>query len=254
MSSAMQFIYFLLSIVSILTTPNPAFLSNAAKPPVDSIHRPPKIPQPLPVQRFYLGPDQLRQLHFKPTVNSIQLSEGHETKFNCSIDIPDPRVEPTILWMKNGQDLAANGQVVINELQTITDGVATLLSTVRCVRHHEKALQLYSIHLSSIYCLDMLLLMTMAMISPLVLYYSINYVQRVDAGEYRCRLSVANTLVESSPIIIEVNGGFHRDAHRSFILFLKSLNAKHTFDFLQVYPHLSVNPRTGTSPEIPLSH
>ncbi|XP_058508215.1 tyrosine-protein kinase Mer [Solea solea] len=116
------------------------------------------------VPRYYLSPDQLRQLHFKPTVSSIQLSEGHETKFNCSIDIPDTRLEPTIIWMKNGQDLTANGQVVINELQTITDGVTTLLSTV-----------------------------------------SIK-VQRLDAGEYRCRLSIGNTLVESQPIFVAVNG------------------------------------------------
>lgn len=88
------------------------------------------------VSRVYLSPDQLRQLHFRPTTGSIQLSEGHEAKFNCSIDIPDARVEPTIIWVKNGQDLAANVQtVVINELQTITDGVTTLLSTARYVKH-----------------------------------------------------------------------------------------------------------------------
>lgn len=88
---------------------------------------------PVRVPRYYLTPDQLRRLHFKPTVGIIQLSEGHEVKFNCSIDIPDTRLEATIAWVKNGQDLAGNNQVVINELQTITDGVATLLSTVRYV-------------------------------------------------------------------------------------------------------------------------
>uniref|UniRef100_A0A3Q1FZ21 receptor protein-tyrosine kinase n=1 Tax=Acanthochromis polyacanthus TaxID=80966 RepID=A0A3Q1FZ21_9TELE len=80
--------------------------------------------------RYYLTPDQLRQLHFKPTIGSIQLSEGHEAKFNCSIDIPDTRLEPTIIWMKNGQDLVEKNHVVVNELRTITDGVTTLLSTV----------------------------------------------------------------------------------------------------------------------------
>ncbi|XP_044068926.1 tyrosine-protein kinase Mer [Siniperca chuatsi] len=117
------------------------------------------------VSWVYLNPDQLRRLHFKPTIGTIQLSEGHEAKFNCSIDIPDARLEPTIVWVKNGQDLAGNIQVVINELQTITDGVTTLLSTV-----------------------------------------SINHVQRADAGEYRCRLSINTRMVESQPIIIEVEG------------------------------------------------
>lgn len=113
----------------------------------------------------HLTPDELKRLHFKPTVGSIQLSEGHVAKFNCSIDIPDARVDPTIIWVKNGQDLAGNVHVVMNELQTITDGVITLLSTV-----------------------------------------SISHVQRADAGDYRCRLSIMNMLVESQPIVIEVEG------------------------------------------------
>ncbi|XP_051233244.1 tyrosine-protein kinase Mer isoform X1 [Dicentrarchus labrax] len=117
------------------------------------------------VSRVYLTPDQLRRLHFKPTVGTIQLSDGHEAKFNCSIDIPDARQEAIIVWVKNGQDLAENMQVSINELQTFTDGVTTLLSTV-----------------------------------------SINHVQRADAGEYRCRMSINNRMVESQPIIIEVEG------------------------------------------------
>ncbi|XP_059179819.1 tyrosine-protein kinase Mer [Centropristis striata] len=131
-------------------------------------HRPTRTSEPLVVPgrvlRVYLSPDQLKRLHFKPTIGSIQLSEGHEAKFNCSIDIPDPRLEATILWVKNGQDLAANMQV--RELQTsTTDGVMTLLSTV-----------------------------------------SINHVQRADAGEYRCRLSISTTTVESQPITMEVEG------------------------------------------------
>ncbi|XP_029306211.1 tyrosine-protein kinase Mer [Cottoperca gobio] len=117
------------------------------------------------VSRVYLSQDQLRRLHFKPTIRTIQLSEGHETKFNCSINIPDARLEPTIFWVKNGQELAANMQVVINELQTITDGVTTLVSTV-----------------------------------------SIIHVQRADAGEYRCRLSISTRMVESQPITLEVEG------------------------------------------------
>lgn len=98
-------------------------------------HRSTRTSEPLvvkgPVSRVYLSPEQLRQLHFKPTIGTIQLSEGHDTKFNCSINIPDAKHEPTIIWVKNGLDLTGNTQVVINELQTTTDGVMTLLSTAR---------------------------------------------------------------------------------------------------------------------------
>ncbi|XP_040033984.2 tyrosine-protein kinase Mer [Gasterosteus aculeatus] len=132
---------------------------------------------PVRISRVYLSQDQLRRLHFKPTIGSIQLSEGHEAKFNCSIDIPDARLEPTILWVKNGADLAGNTQVVINELQTVTDGVITLLSTV-----------------------------------------GINHVQRGDAGNYSCRLTISTTTVESQPVTIEVEGlptFIHQPEHRN---------------------------------------
>ncbi|KAM8858798.1 tyrosine-protein kinase Mer isoform 2-T2 [Spinachia spinachia] len=117
------------------------------------------------ISRVYLSPEQLRRLHFKPTIGSLQLSEGHEAKFNCSINIPDARLEPAILWVKNGTDLVANTHVFVNDLHTVTDGVITLLSTV-----------------------------------------SINHVQRGDAGDYSCRLSISTTTVESQPITIEVEG------------------------------------------------
>uniref|UniRef100_A0A667XFM9 receptor protein-tyrosine kinase n=1 Tax=Myripristis murdjan TaxID=586833 RepID=A0A667XFM9_9TELE len=117
------------------------------------------------VSHVRLSPDEIRKLHFKPTAGSIRLSEGHEAKFNCSIDIPDARLEPTIIWLKNKQDLAANMQVVINELQTATDGVTTLVSTV-----------------------------------------SINPVQRTDSGEYRCRLNISAKVIDSLPIVIQVEG------------------------------------------------
>ena len=35
---------------------------------------------------------------------------------------------------------------------------------------------------------------------------SIKSVRRADAGEYRCRLSVSNKVIESNPIIVEVEG------------------------------------------------
>ncbi|XP_061766470.1 tyrosine-protein kinase Mer isoform X1 [Nerophis ophidion] len=115
--------------------------------------------------KAYLSPDELKRLHFRTNTDSLELSEGHEAKFSCSIDIPDTTLEPTIFWKKNGQDLAENMQVMINELQTITDRVTTLISIV-----------------------------------------SITQVQRLDAGEYRCRLSIGNMMVESQPITIKVEG------------------------------------------------
>uniref|UniRef100_A0A8C2GJE9 receptor protein-tyrosine kinase n=1 Tax=Cyprinus carpio TaxID=7962 RepID=A0A8C2GJE9_CYPCA len=41
---------------------------------------------------------------------------------------------------------------------------------------------------------------------PLTSSFSIKSVQRADAGEYHCRLSVSNKIIESNPIIIEVEG------------------------------------------------
>ncbi|XP_077468891.1 tyrosine-protein kinase Mer isoform X1 [Stigmatopora argus] len=134
-----------------------------------NLQRPVRTSDPLIVQshasREYLSPDELKRLHFKTTADSIHLSEGHETKFSCSIDIPDTQLEPSILWMKNGQDLATNMHVLINELQTIMDRATRLLSTV-----------------------------------------SITEVQKADAGEYRCRLSIGNMMVDSQPIAIKVEG------------------------------------------------
>lgn len=118
---------------------------------------------PRVVSRMYLSPDEFRKLRFKPTVGTIQLSEGHEAKLNCSIEIPDTRLEPAILWVKGSKELLPNIHVVMYELHSITDGVSTLLSTV-----------------------------------------IIKHVQRVDAGDYRCRLSISNMLVESDPISIRV--------------------------------------------------
>ncbi|XP_051935551.1 tyrosine-protein kinase Mer isoform X2 [Hippocampus zosterae] len=143
--------------------------SSRAQESIKLLQRPVRNSEPLVVpahaSKMYLSPDELRRLHFKTPTDSIQLSEGQEAKFSCSIDIPDTQLEPTILWMKNGQDLATNMQVLINELQTITDMATRLLSTV-----------------------------------------SITQVQRADAGEYRCRLSIGNMMVESHPITIRVEG------------------------------------------------
>lgn len=86
---------------------------------------------PATASRVYLTPEQFRRLHFKPTVGTIRLSEGHEMTFNCSMDIPDANLDYTIIWTKNGQDLEKHKLDAINDLQTITDGVTSLLSTVR---------------------------------------------------------------------------------------------------------------------------
>lgn len=82
--------------------------------------------------RLHLSQEDLRQLRFKDTMGSglMERSEGHEAKFNCSIDLPG-QPEPSIMWLKNDVELSAdNMQVVVNELQTTNDGVTTLLSTV----------------------------------------------------------------------------------------------------------------------------
>uniref|UniRef100_A0A669BUZ1 receptor protein-tyrosine kinase n=1 Tax=Oreochromis niloticus TaxID=8128 RepID=A0A669BUZ1_ORENI len=150
-----------LSISNMLVESDPISIRVEAQPSRTS--EPLVIPRV--VSRMYLSPEELRKLRFKPTVGTIQLSEGHEAKLNCSIDIPDTRLEPTILWVKDSKELSPNIHVVMNELQSITDGVSTLLSTV-----------------------------------------IIKHVQRVDAGEYRCRLSISNMLVESDPISIRVEG------------------------------------------------
>lgn len=86
---------------------------------------------PAHAPKVHLSPDVIEQLHFKPTVGSLQLSEGHEAKFNCSIDVPDAQLDLIIVWLKNDMELAENMQVVINELQTVTHDVITVLSTVR---------------------------------------------------------------------------------------------------------------------------
>uniref|UniRef100_A0A3B3ZBI9 receptor protein-tyrosine kinase n=1 Tax=Periophthalmus magnuspinnatus TaxID=409849 RepID=A0A3B3ZBI9_9GOBI len=123
-------------------------------------HRLTRMSEPLvragQASQVYLTPEELRRLHFRPTVGSIRLSEGHEAMFNCSIEVPDPRLEPTINWIKNGQEAKSKIFYVL--------------------------------------------------ISSLILFCRIQQVQRADAGEYRCRLSIMNSLVESQPIFIEVEG------------------------------------------------
>ncbi|KAF4106123.1 tyrosine-protein kinase Mer isoform X2 [Onychostoma macrolepis] len=108
----------------------------------------------------HLSQEEIQKLRFKPTVGTIQRSEGAEVKFNCSIDINDVNQDLNILWFRNGKEIPDGMQT-----EVYTQGTVTLLSTI-----------------------------------------SIKSVQRADAGEYHCRLSVSNKIIESNPIIIEVEG------------------------------------------------
>ncbi|XP_059421692.1 tyrosine-protein kinase Mer-like [Carassius carassius] len=123
--------------------------------------RPTQATDPLPrAPSVHLSQEEIQKLRFKPTVGTIQRSEGAEVKFNCSIDIIDVNQDLNILWFRNGKEIPDGMQSAV-----YTQGTVTLLSTI-----------------------------------------SINSVQRADAGEYHCKLSVSNKIIESNPIIIEVEG------------------------------------------------
>ncbi|XP_014898077.1 tyrosine-protein kinase Mer [Poecilia latipinna] len=134
-----------------------------------NVRRPTRSSEPAVIPRHlspvHLSKDQLRRLQFKPTIHSIELSEGHQAKFNCSVDIPDVRLDPSIVWKKDDKDLSNDEHMAINELQTSTDGVTTLISTV-----------------------------------------IIKKVQRADAGEYHCTMSVNNETRRSQSITLGVEG------------------------------------------------
>jgi len=46
------------------------------------------------------------------------------------------------------------------------------------------------------------------MMCTYVVHYSIDKVQRADAGEYRCTLSISNEIKKSQPVVLEVEGEF----------------------------------------------
>uniref|UniRef100_A0A3Q2NZI2 receptor protein-tyrosine kinase n=1 Tax=Fundulus heteroclitus TaxID=8078 RepID=A0A3Q2NZI2_FUNHE len=96
--------------------------------------KPSRASEPVATRRHvplvYLREEQLRRLQFKPTVGSIELSEGQDAKFNCSIDIPDTVPDTSIGWRKNGEDLSTDHHVTFNDLQSFTDGFKTHISTV----------------------------------------------------------------------------------------------------------------------------
>lgn len=111
--------------------------------------------------------------------------------FNCSMDIPDARLDYTIVWTKNGQDLEKHKLDAINDLQTITDGVTSLLSTVR---YRSGVLPRFATPKG------------VQTVTGVLVLRRIKNVQRSDAGEYRCRLSVSQMVVESQPITVKVEG------------------------------------------------
>ncbi|KAK9964925.1 hypothetical protein ABG768_006052 [Culter alburnus] len=117
---------------------------------------------PARASSVHLSQEEIQKLRFKPTVGTIQRSEGSEVTFNCSIDINDvsQAQDLNILWYKNGRE--------------IPDGMQTHIYIQR----------------------------TYMLLSSI----SIKSVQRADAGEYHCRLSVSNKIIESNPIILEVEG------------------------------------------------
>ncbi|XP_048863169.1 tyrosine-protein kinase Mer [Brienomyrus brachyistius] len=132
----------------------------AQSPPAnDSLGNPQRLPN------ISLSQEDIQQLKFKPTVGRLQLSEGTEIKLNCSINIPQVSMDPSIVWWKDDMDLTASVQPVVNDLHTFGQNDITLLSTL-----------------------------------------SFKSVLRTDAGKYICKLNISGMLIESQPIIIQVEG------------------------------------------------
>ncbi len=85
---------------------------------------PPIVPARAP--SVHLSQEEIQKLRFKPTVGTIQRSEGAEVKFNCSIDINDVNQDLNILWFRNGKEIPDGMQTAV-----YTQGTVTLLSTIR---------------------------------------------------------------------------------------------------------------------------
>ncbi|XP_062375779.1 tyrosine-protein kinase Mer [Sardina pilchardus] len=139
---------------------HPVHLARQPRSPRPTAFREPLI-VPGRAASVHLSPDKIKLLRFKPTVGTINLSEGSDVTLNCSIDVTGlGKPDLTIIWIKNGQEVPYGLQTDLH-----IDGQFSLLSKMR-----------------------------------------ISKVQRADAGEYRCRLGVSNTLIESDPIKVEVEG------------------------------------------------
>ncbi|KAM9477990.1 tyrosine-protein kinase Mer [Clarias gariepinus] len=112
------------------------------------------------VPSVHLSQEEIQRLRFKPTVGTINCSEGSDIKFNCSIDLTDMGQELSILWFKDEREISVGTQTTV-----YSHGTLILLSII-----------------------------------------SIQNIQRADSGAYQCRLSVSNKVIESNPIIVEVDG------------------------------------------------
>lgn len=105
----------------------PLYLARQPRSP-----RPTTGPEPLIVPArapvVHLSPEEIKLLHFKPTVDIIHLSEGTENvNLNCSIEISaSVKQDLTILWMKNGVEVPGSTQADV-----FIDGKISLLSTMR---------------------------------------------------------------------------------------------------------------------------
>ncbi|XP_066534561.1 tyrosine-protein kinase Mer [Hoplias malabaricus] len=246
---------------------------------------------PLAIVRPGSGPrggpqEEIQRLRFRPTVGNIQLPEGAEAKFNCSINVQDfLRQGLKILWFKDGREIPYGVQTEVPNLET-----TNLISTVsiksvqradagdyRCrLRISNRVIEsnpilmeiaealwgseplvvpvrFPSVHLSQEQISKLRFKPTMGTIKlseenevkfncsidysiigqelsiiwfkdgkeipdgiqtevynqgtvNLLSTISIKKVKRSDAGKYCCRLSVSNKVIESNPIIIEVEG------------------------------------------------
>uniref|UniRef100_A0A6Q2Y922 receptor protein-tyrosine kinase n=1 Tax=Esox lucius TaxID=8010 RepID=A0A6Q2Y922_ESOLU len=103
---------------------------------------------------------------FRPTVGTIHLSEGHEAKFNCSIDVPEAHLDLIVLWWKNNMELSGN---------------------------HQSSASIPPCECSET-------------VFPFRVCFSLSRVQRADAGDYSCRLRVSDIVIESQPISVQVEG------------------------------------------------
>ncbi|KAL0178612.1 hypothetical protein M9458_027506, partial [Cirrhinus mrigala] len=73
----------------------------------------------------HLSQEEIQKLRFKPTVGTIQRSEGSDVKVNCSIDIHDVTQDLNILWFRNGKEIPEGMQT-----EVYTQGAVNLLSTI----------------------------------------------------------------------------------------------------------------------------
>ncbi|MCI4376703.1 hypothetical protein PGIGA_G00191410 [Pangasianodon gigas] len=77
------------------------------------------------VPSVHLSQEEIRRLRFKPTVGTIQCSEGSEITFNCSIDLTDMGQDLSILWFKDGREIFDGTQTAV-----YSHGSVILLSTI----------------------------------------------------------------------------------------------------------------------------